>query len=176
MGDQRDRNGTAPGVARPTDGTALVYASSVGAYSPKDDDEPVDESWPTHGWPSAAYGREKAYVERLIDAYVAAHPDRRVVIMRPAFILQISAASQQRRLFVGPLLPGRLVRQGLVPVLPWPRGLRFQAVHADDAADAYRRAVVEPVRGRSTSQLAPSSLASGSPISSVLDFWTSDRR
>jgi UDP-glucose 4-epimerase len=148
-----------------TERTALVYASSVGAYSPKDDDEPVDESWPTHGWPSAAYGREKAYVERLIDAYVAAHPDRRVVIMRPAFILQISAASQQRRLFVGPLLPGRLVRQGLVPVLPWPRGLRFQAVHADDAADAYRRAVVEPVRG--TFNLAAGPVVTGQRVADL---------
>jgi UDP-glucose 4-epimerase len=130
-----------------TEGTALVYASSVGAYSPKDDDEPVNEVWPTHGWPSAAYGREKAYAERLIDAYIAAHPYRRVAVMRPAFTFQTASASQQVRMFAGPLLQGRLVRRGLVPVLPWPRGLRFQAVHADDAADAYRRAVVEPVRG-----------------------------
>lgn len=126
---------------------ALVYASSVGAYSPATGDEPVDESSPTHGWPMAAYGREKAYVERLIEAHVAEHPDRRVTLLRPAFIFQTASASQQRRLFAGPLLPGRLIRRELVPVVPWPRGLRLQALHAADAADAYRRAVIEPVRG-----------------------------
>lgn len=126
---------------------ALVYASSVGAYSPAAGDEPVDETWPTHGWPMAAYGREKAYVERLLDAHAAEYPDRRIVRLRPAFIFQTEAASQQRRLFAGPLLPGRLIRPELVPIVPWPRGLRFQALHADDVADAYRRAVVEKVRG-----------------------------
>jgi len=44
---------------------ALVYASSVGAYSPGPKDVPVAESWPTHGWPEASYTREKAYAERL---------------------------------------------------------------------------------------------------------------
>ena len=42
----------------------IVYASSVGAYSPGPQDRPVDENWPTHGWPTAGYTREKAYVER----------------------------------------------------------------------------------------------------------------
>lgn len=48
---------------------ALVYASSVGAYSPRRDEEPVTETWPTDGWPVAAYGREKAYLERVLDAF-----------------------------------------------------------------------------------------------------------
>jgi UDP-glucose 4-epimerase len=126
---------------------ALVYASSVGAYSPKDDDTPVDEVWPTHGWPTAAYGREKAYTERLLDTFIHAHPDRRVVRLRPAFIFQESSAMQQRRLFAGALLPTQLGRRGLIPLLPWPQGLRFQALHADDAADAYRRAIVDSVAG-----------------------------
>jgi UDP-glucose 4-epimerase len=39
---------------------ALVYASSVGAYSPGPKDRAVDESWPTDGWPAAGYCREKA--------------------------------------------------------------------------------------------------------------------
>src|SRR5579875_3728380 len=45
---------------------ALVYASSVGTYSPGPADRAVGENWPTHGWPTAAYSREKAYVERLL--------------------------------------------------------------------------------------------------------------
>ncbi|MGW0247456.1 NAD-dependent epimerase/dehydratase family protein [Nocardia goodfellowii] len=126
---------------------AFVYASSVGAYSPKHDDVPVAESWPTDGWPAAGYTREKAYVERLLDAFELDNPECRTVRLRPGFIFQRGAASAQRRLFLGPLLPNRLVRPGLIPILPMPTGLRFQAAHSDDVADAYRRAVLGDVRG-----------------------------
>jgi UDP-glucose 4-epimerase len=126
---------------------ALVYASSVGAYSPRSSLTPVDESWPTHGWPQASYSREKAYVERVLDHHEAAFPDRRVVRMRPAFIFMRGSAVQQRRLFMGPLVPGRVVRPGLVPVVPDPGGLRLQTLHTDDAADAYARAVLQQVSG-----------------------------
>ena len=37
---------------------ALVYASSVGAYSPGPKDAAVAEDWPTDGWPTASYTRE----------------------------------------------------------------------------------------------------------------------
>jgi UDP-glucose 4-epimerase len=125
---------------------ALVYASSVGAYSPAPGRR-VDESWPTHGVPTAAYGREKAYVERLLDTFEARHPDTRVVRLRPAFIFQRQAASEQRRIFAGPLLPSALLRPGRLPVVPWPAGLRFQGLHANDVAEAYRLAVVGKARG-----------------------------
>src|SRR3954466_420582 len=125
---------------------ALVYASSVGAYSPGPGRR-VDESWPTHSVPTAAYGREKAYVERLLDTFEARHPDTRVVRLRPAFIFQRQAATEQRRIFAGPLVPSSLLRPGRLPVVPWPAGLRFQALHADDVAEAYRLAVVGGGRG-----------------------------
>ena len=126
---------------------ALVYASSVGAYSPGPKDEPVDESWPTHALPTAAYGREKSYVERVLDRFEADHPDLRVVRLRPGFIFKRESASEQRRLFAGPLLPNPLVRRRLIPVIPALPGLRFQALHSTDAAEAYRLAVLRPVRG-----------------------------
>jgi UDP-glucose 4-epimerase len=127
---------------------ALVYASSVGAYSPgPDDGRPVDESWPTHSLPTAGYGREKAYVERLLDIFERDHPDTRVVRLRPAFIFKREAATSQRRLFLGPFVPNRLLRPGRVPLLPYPKGLRLQALHTDDAAEAYLRAVTSDVRG-----------------------------
>ncbi|EOD64722.1 NAD-dependent epimerase/dehydratase family protein [Amycolatopsis vancoresmycina] len=125
----------------------LVYTSSIGAYSPREDDEPVTEDWPTHGWPGAAYTREKAYLERYLDAFEARHPKVDVVRMRPGFVFQRSAATEQRRLFGGPFVPGSLVRPGLLPVLPDVRGLRVQIVHTDDLADAVRRAVTRSVRG-----------------------------
>ncbi|GAA5090800.1 NAD-dependent epimerase/dehydratase family protein [Nocardia iowensis] len=126
---------------------ALVYASSLGAYSPKQDDHPVDETWPTDGWPPAGYMREKAYVERLLDLFVTEHPHCRAVRLRPAFIFQRAAASEQRRLFAGPLLPNWLLRPGLIPVVPAMPGLCFQALHAADAADAFRRAVIGDAEG-----------------------------
>lgn len=125
----------------------VVCASSVGAYSPGPKNQRVDESWPTHGWPTAGYTREKAYVERLLDTFERRYPDRRVVRLRPGFVFKRESAAQQRRLFAGPLLPGRLVRPGLIPVVPDLPGLRFQALHSTDAAEAYRLAVLHPVRG-----------------------------
>ncbi|MFD4137741.1 NAD-dependent epimerase/dehydratase family protein [Streptomyces sp. NPDC058572] len=126
----------------------LVHASSVGAYAPgPKTGRGVSESWPTHGWPGAAYCREKAYLERVLDTYERDHPQIRVVRMRPAFLFKETAASEQRRIFAGRFLPGPLIRPALVPFVPGLEGLRFQALHTDDAARAYLQAVVLDARG-----------------------------
>lgn len=126
----------------------LIHASSVGTYSPAPvDDRPVSETWPTHGRPTAAYGREKAYLERFLDAYEQHHREMRVVRMRPAFMFKRASASAQRRLFLGPLVPGTLVRPGRLPVLPHPAGMRLQALHTDDAAEAFRLAALGDAHG-----------------------------
>ncbi|MER7835013.1 SDR family oxidoreductase [Streptomyces sp. NPDC096040] len=125
----------------------LVHASSVGAYAPGPKDRAVDESWPTHGWPDAAYCREKAYLERALDIFERDHPDVRVVRMRPAFMFKRESASEQRRIFGGRLLPGPLARPELLHFLPDVPGLRVQALHTDDAAEAFRLAVTSEVRG-----------------------------
>jgi len=110
--------------------SALVHASSVGAYGPGPaSGERVDESWPTDGIPSSFYARHKAQAERALDAIEAAAPDLRVVRLRPGLIFKREAASEIRRLFAGPLLPSALANPRLIPVLPLPRGLRVQAVH-----------------------------------------------
>ncbi len=126
---------------------ALVYASSVGAYSPGSRDRRVDESWPVQGVPTSFYSRHKVEVERRLDQFEREHPKLRVVRLRPALIFQRASAQQQRRLFAGPLVPTSLLRRGLLPVVPAVRGLRFQAVHAEDVADAYRRAITAEARG-----------------------------
>src|SRR3954452_10317881 len=46
---------------------ALVYASSVGAYSPGPKDRRVAEDWPTDGIRTSFYSRHKAEVERILD-------------------------------------------------------------------------------------------------------------
>jgi UDP-glucose 4-epimerase len=125
---------------------AIVTTSSVAAYSPRAGGI-VDESWPTDGPSSAAYAREKAYVERLLDIFELRHPGTRVVRIRPAFVFQRSAATAQRRLFAGPLLPGRLLDPRLIAFLPIPKGLQMQTVHAADLARALAAAVERPVAG-----------------------------
>jgi nucleoside-diphosphate-sugar epimerase len=122
---------------------ALVHASSVGAYAPGPKDRAVDESWPTTGIPTSFYSRHKAAAERLLDHLEAEHPRIRIVRMRPGLVFQREAASGIRRLFAGPLLPSPLVRPGLIPVVPSTPRLRFQAVHAHDLADAYRRVLLD---------------------------------
>ncbi len=126
---------------------ALVHTSSVGAYSPAHG-EYVDESWPTHSVPHAAYGREKAYAERALDTIEARHPELRVVRMRPGFIFQRTSASAQKRLMAGPFVPTSLLRPGRLPVVPWPAGLKIQTMHSDDVGEAFRLvALSEEARG-----------------------------
>src|SRR3954447_12035426 len=67
---------------------ALVYASSVGAYSPGPKDRLVSESWPTDGVPTSFYSRHKAQVERMLDEFERDLPDVRVVRMRPGLIFK----------------------------------------------------------------------------------------
>jgi nucleoside-diphosphate-sugar epimerase len=140
----------------------LVYASSVGAYSPGPG-RVVDETWPTHSLPVAAYGREKAYVERLLDAFEREHAETRVVRMRPAFLFTRAAASQQRRIFAGPFVPDLAAR---TPVLPYPSGLRFQALTTEDATDAYRLAIIGDERG--AFNLAADPIIDGSILAAAL--------
>jgi UDP-glucose 4-epimerase len=126
---------------------ALVYASSVGAYSAGPKDRRVDEGWPTEGVSTSFYATHKAEVERLLDAFEREHPQVRVVRLRPGLIFKREAASQIRRLFLGPFVPSPLLRPDRIPVVPRTERLAFQAVHSLDVGDAYRRALLADVRG-----------------------------
>jgi len=137
----------------------VVCASSIAAYSPVDHDTPVDESWPTDGTSGAAYCREKAYVERLLDDFEADHPDVRVVRLRPAFVFQRSASSEQRRIFGGALVRPQMLDPRRIPVLPVPRGLRLQAVHAGDGV--LRRAELGELVGARTVDIPPALVRHG---------------
>jgi len=137
----------------------LVYASSVGAYSSGPKEREVDESWPTEGTPSSFYSRHKVAVERLLDGFERDHPELKVVRLRPALIFKGEAATEIRRLFAGPFLPGFLLDSKLLPAVPRLSGLRFQAVHSADVGRAYAQAVVRDVQG-------PFNIAAEPPIES----------
>ncbi|RRQ26591.1 NAD-dependent epimerase/dehydratase family protein [Rhodococcus sp. Eu-32] len=126
---------------------SLIYSSSVGAYAPGPKDTAVKEDWPTHGWPGAAYTREKSYLERALDAFELQHPSMRIVRIRPAFVFKPEASTEQRRLFAGPFLPPQLVRPELIPFVPKLPGLVFQAVHSADVGDAFSRAATNHAHG-----------------------------
>ncbi|MFH5821519.1 NAD-dependent epimerase/dehydratase family protein [Georgenia sp. AZ-5] len=125
----------------------LVCASSWGAYSPADDDLPRDETWRTGGIRSSHYSVDKAAQERVLDAFEVAHPEVVVTRMRTALVFQAAAGAQVVRYFLGRWVPLPLLRPGALPVLPLPRGLRLQVLHADDAAQAYLRAVLQRAGG-----------------------------
>lgn len=126
---------------------ALVYASSVGAYSPGPKLRQVDESWPVDGIKTSFYSRHKAAVEEQLDEFEKRSPETRVVRLRPGLIFKAEAGSEIRRLFAGPFLPSFLVHKQLVPLIPRVPRLRFQAVHSRDVGEAYRQAVVRDVHG-----------------------------
>jgi nucleoside-diphosphate-sugar epimerase len=126
---------------------ALVYASSVGAYSPGPKSSFVREDWPTGGVTSSFYSRHKAEVERILDHFEQDSPQTRVVRMRPGLIFKREAATGVRRLFTGPFLPTPLLDPRLVPLVPDLPRLRVQGVHSRDVGEAYRLAVVGDVSG-----------------------------
>lgn len=123
----------------------IVAASSVGAYSPARGNDPRDETWPAGGIGGSHYSVDKAAQERALD--YAEERGLAVARLRPALIFDADAASEILRLFIGPALPPRLLRPGALPILPVPAGLRVQAVHGADVADAYRRAILTGATG-----------------------------
>jgi nucleoside-diphosphate-sugar epimerase len=126
---------------------ALLYASSIGAYSPGPKDRGVDESWPTGGVSTSYYSRQKAEVERRLDYFESQNPDVRVVRFRQALVFKHESAEGQRRLFAGPFFPSFLARPGFINFVPDIEGLRSQVVHSYDVGEAYRLALLRDVRG-----------------------------
>jgi nucleoside-diphosphate-sugar epimerase len=137
----------------------VVHMSSVGAYSPKRDDAPVDESWPTQGVPTSQYSRHKAAAERLLDGFESTHPHVRVTRVRPGIVGQRAAGSALLRYGVPTIVPARAL--GFVPVLPLDRRLTMPVVHADDVADALVRIVDREATGAFN-------LAAEPPVTSAL--------
>jgi nucleoside-diphosphate-sugar epimerase len=120
----------------------VVVASSAGVYAPSADTLPRDEDWARTGVPGSLHSSQKLKVERQLDGFERRHPDITVTRVRPTLVLQRDAASELARDYLGRIVPPRLLRREHPPVLVWPRGLRLQAIHADDLAAAYRAIVI----------------------------------
>lgn len=125
----------------------VVCASSVGAYSKAPKDRRTDESWPAEGMPGSHYSRHKAEQEKLLDEFAAAEPGISVARLRPGLIFQRDAGSEIGRYFLGPVYPRLLPARPRIPLLPAPDDLIFQAVHADDVAEAYWRVIDQRASG-----------------------------
>jgi nucleoside-diphosphate-sugar epimerase len=121
----------------------LVHMSSVGAYSPSSKARRVNEQWPVDGVKTSFYSRHKAAVEHLLNQYETSMLISRP---RPGLILQSDAGSEIRDLFLGRLVPKALFRHR-IPILPLPRDLVLQFVHADDVADALARILKQRPHG-----------------------------
>jgi nucleoside-diphosphate-sugar epimerase len=135
-------------VARVLDAVAaaavptLIFASSTAAYAPAAKTRLVDESWPLRDGSSSPYARQKAEAERELDAFEQRAPEARVVRLRFDAVFKRSAGAQARDTFLG-RVPRRLVRPDLLPFVPEVRELRFQGVHADDLAEAFRLTLLD---------------------------------
>jgi UDP-glucose 4-epimerase len=125
----------------------IVCASSVGAYSKAPKDRRMDEAWPAEGMAGSHYSRHKAEQEKLLDGFAAAEPGIAVARLRPGLIFQRDAGSEIGRYFLGPVIPRLLPRRLWLPLLPAPDNLIFQAVHADDVAEAYWRVIDQRASG-----------------------------
>ncbi|WP_370937743.1 NAD-dependent epimerase/dehydratase family protein [Amycolatopsis sp. cg13] len=124
----------------------LLCASSAAAYAPEPNDEKVTEEWPCRGIAESAYSRGKADLEEALDLFSSAYPDVAVARMRPCAILQRRAAGEFTRWLLPPVLPPNLIGGRFSPIPLW-RGLRLQAVHTDDVAEAFRLALEQRAVG-----------------------------
>ena len=147
---------------------ALVYSSSVGAYSPGPKDRRVDESWPTGGTPTSYYARHKAEVERRLDRFEEEAPEVRVVGMRPGLVFKKEAARGIRRLFAGPFLPTVLAHPSLINFVPDIENLRSQIIHSYDVGEAFRLAIVND-DARGAFNLAAEPVLDAKEIGRILD-------
>jgi nucleoside-diphosphate-sugar epimerase len=71
----------------------LVHMSSVGAYSPRVTEQPVDEGYTREGVPSSPYSRHKVAAEQLLDEYEASGGPMLIARLRPGIVGQRAAGS-----------------------------------------------------------------------------------
>ena len=150
----------------------IVYASSVGTYAPGSKDRRVDESWPATGVERSQYSRHKAENEAWLDDIEAWRPEMTITRLRPGLVFQKDAASEISRYFLGSVLRTEMLVRAPLPALPLSPKMVFQAVHADDLAEAFLLAVRSEASGAfniaAEPVLGPSDLAAAFGAKRVL--------
>jgi nucleoside-diphosphate-sugar epimerase len=86
----------AAGAVKEAGVPVLLYASSIGTYSPAPKNRAVDSI------PTLYYSRQKAEAERRLNHFESQNPDIRVVRFRPAPAFKRESAEGLRRLFGEP--------------------------------------------------------------------------
>ncbi|MBU1672792.1 MAG: NAD-dependent epimerase/dehydratase family protein [Actinobacteria bacterium] len=102
----------------------IIYASSATAYGfHRDNDNPLTESSPLRGNDSYIYTKDKKLIEAHFETFSAEHPEIRVSIVRPVFVVGKG--------FDDPLSEHLLDKFCLIPT----RACELQFVHEDDMMD-----------------------------------------
>ena len=126
----------------------VVCASSVGAYSKSSKDRRTGRilARPGDGRARTTAGtrpsRKRCWTGSLQPSPALPWPGS-----GPGLIFQGDAGSEIGRYFLGPVIPRLLPGKLRIPLLPAPDNLVFQAVHADDVAEAYWRVVDQRASG-----------------------------
>jgi nucleoside-diphosphate-sugar epimerase len=106
----------------------FVYVSTALVYGARETNRvPLVEDVPPHAGPEYPVAHQALVTEKSVRAFAAAHPDRRVVILRPVPVLGTGVDSAVTRHLESPVLP--MVRGFDPPV---------QFVDVDDLATAVR--------------------------------------
>jgi UDP-glucose 4-epimerase len=112
----------------------VVVASSVAAYGVQGD-RVITEETPLLGDAESWYAHTKRLAEEEVDLFEQRNPQVRVARLRPPVIFGPRCDTWARD----------AMRQAAR--FDTPRGLRLPLLHEDDAAEAFYRAIVEPVAG-----------------------------
>ena len=114
----------------------LVIASSVSAYGVHDWPDFVDEDVFPRGNHDRYYFYDKAEVEHFVQWWAPRHPEMRICLLRPPFVVGPSFANTALTMLAQPVLP-----------YPDPDAGAIQMLHERDLASAFHRAVKLPIEG-----------------------------
>lgn len=122
----------------------LIYTSSTTAYvNPGNPEEPpyLVEETPVTGTPRYLYSKHKAEVDRIVQQFMAEHPETELVMLRPSIILGPHTRNIVSEVFDWPF-----------PSFPWVLHVRganppMQFLSEEDIGEILYRAVKSDVRG-----------------------------
>lgn len=101
-----------------------------------------------------------------MDVFEEQHPEVALARLRPGLIFQAGAGAEIQRYFAGRFAPVQLLNSLRPPMMPMPRGIRTQAVHARDVAKAYVETIIRGAQG--AFNIASDDVLTGEVIASTI--------